>query len=129
MAIPKKNADPFVEQILATLTAEYQAVHPGARIDVYRYNPACILVRVIDPRYRGTHFTERGDDVWELLRQRLPEEVYCDIALLLLLTPEETETSDANWEFDNPTWTPGALVGSGKPSPALRRKPRGKHAS
>jgi hypothetical protein len=44
---------------------------------------------------------EREPAVWKLLHQ-LPEEVFVNITMLLLLTPAETEDSLASQEFDHP---------------------------
>jgi len=95
----KKN-DVEVQQILDVL-AEYRHTHPKAQIDARRRNPVSIRIRIIDPDFRGLNWVEREPEVWKLLK-KLPEEVFVNITMLLLLTPEETETSFANMEFENP---------------------------
>ena len=47
---------------------------------------------------------DRDDQIWEILG-KLSEDVQSQITLVLLLTPEETKTSFANMEYDNPTRT------------------------
>ena len=43
----------------------------------------------------------RESAIWKLLHQ-LPEEVFVNITMLLLLTPEETAHSLASQEFEHP---------------------------
>lgn len=122
MAVSRTKSDPQVKQILAALERAYQPMHPQARIDAYRYNSACILVRIIDGDFSGKSVSERDEPVWEMLQKHLPEKVFCEISLLLLLTPKETQTSVMNWEFENPTPTPGSIGWNGKTS-SRRRQP------
>jgi hypothetical protein len=44
---------------------------------------------------------EREPEIWELLQQ-LPDDVFVNITMLLLLTPEEAEKSFASQEFEHP---------------------------
>ena len=46
-------------------------------------------------------WVDREPEVWKLL-EKLPEDVFANITMLLLLTPEETKNSFANMEFENP---------------------------
>ena len=73
-------------QILDILTA-YERAHPQAQIEGRRHNPVSIRLRIIDPDFRGMDRIEREPAIWKLL-SKLPEEVFVNITMLLLLTPE-----------------------------------------
>ena len=92
--------DTQVQQVLDILTA-YERAHPQAQIEGRRHNPVSIRLRIIDPHFQGMDRIEREPAIWKLLH-RLPEEVLVNITMLLLLTPEEAETSLASQEFDHP---------------------------
>ena len=102
MARRDRSAQPDgqVQQILDILTA-YERAHPQAQIEGRRHNPVSIRLRIIDPDFRGMDRIEREPVIWKLL-SKLPEEVFVNITMLLLLTPEETEHSLASQEFDHP---------------------------
>jgi len=102
MARSDRSAQPDgqVQQILDILT-EYERAHPQAQIEGRRQNPVSIRLRIIDPDFQGMDRIEREPAIWKLLSQ-LPEEVFVNITMLLLLTPEETEHSLASQEFDHP---------------------------
>jgi len=108
--VKRQNAksDAYVKQILDALEQRYKPDHPKAKIDAYRYNPASIRIRIIDPDFDGLDLVERDERVWPLLR-RLPEEVRADVSMLLLLTPKENKRSFGSWEFDDPTPPPPDL--------------------
>ena len=89
-----------VQQILDILAA-YERTHPQAQIEGRRHNPVSIRLRIIDPDFQTLDRIEREPDIWQLLR-KLPEEVFVNITMLLLLTPEEAEHSFASQEFDHP---------------------------
>jgi hypothetical protein len=103
MAARKAKPDSHVSLILDTLARTYLPAHRQAVIDAYRYNPACVRVRIIDPDFAGQDWLEREEPFRKTL-WALPEETFSQISLLLLLTSEEAESSDANREFENPTW-------------------------
>ena len=92
--------DRQVQQILDILAA-YERTHPQAQIEGRRHNPVSIRLRIIDPDFQTLDRIEREPDIWQLLR-KLPEEVFVNITMLLLLTPEEAEHSLASQEFDHP---------------------------
>jgi hypothetical protein len=92
--------DVHVQQILDALT-EYERIHPLAQIEGRRQNPVSIRLRIIDPDFQGMDRIAREPEIWKLLR-KLPEEVFVNITMLLLLTPEEAEHSFASQEFDHP---------------------------
>ena len=94
------HPDVQVQQILDILT-EYERAHPQAQIEGRRHSPVSIRLRIIDPDFRGRDRIEREPEIWTLL-QRLPEEVFVNITMLLLLTPEEAEKSYASQEFEHP---------------------------
>jgi hypothetical protein len=99
-----EKPDAEVQQILDVL-AEYQHIHKKAEIDVRRRHEVSIHIRIIDPDIRGLNRVERYPEVGKILR-KLPGEVYADITLLLLLTPEEAPNSLANMDFENPIVPP-----------------------
>jgi hypothetical protein len=78
------------------------------RTDAYRYNPASIRVRVIDPRFVGLE-NERRYDLVEPWLNRLPEPILADIMSLLMLTPDEADPGRSsrlslqNLEFEDPS--------------------------
>ena len=80
---------------------KYVAAHPGAEVDLYRQNSASVRVRVVDPAFRGKSRSERHKVVWPILRE-LPEEVLGELSMLVLLPPEEKDTSLVSLEFDDP---------------------------
>jgi hypothetical protein len=94
------HPDTQVQQILDILT-EYECAHPQAQIEGRRHSPVSIRLRIIDPDFHGRDRIEREPEIWTLL-QRLPEDVFVNITMLLLLTPEEAEKSYASQEFEHP---------------------------
>lgn len=82
-----------IEQALRTEFSDVQA---------YRYNPASIRVRVIDEQFTGLSRVERHELAAACIRA-LPEEIQQDITVLLLLAPDETDTSMMNIEFEHPS--------------------------
>jgi stress-induced morphogen len=95
----KKN-DVDVQQIQDVL-AEYQRNHKEAQIDVRRRHEVSIRIRVIDPDFCGLDRVDREPEIWKLL-DKLPDEVYANITMVLLLTLDEAPNSFANMEFENP---------------------------
>ena len=102
--MPRSNGkQPFGDQrqqIIDALAA-YGKKHPKAKIDVQEPDWYSVRIRIIDPDFNGLDRVERDNKIWNLL-DRLPEEVRMNITLVLLLTPKETKTSLANFEFENP---------------------------
>jgi len=101
ITIPRGQLDDIVQGIVNALEP-YMADHPQAEIALYRQNSVSIRVRIIDPDFRGLTKQRRHTRAWRYLG-KLPEETQSDISLLLLLTPDETAKSFANFEFDDPT--------------------------
>lgn len=79
------------------------------QVDAYRYNPASIRVRVIDPRFEGLP-AEQRDAMVEPYLEQLPERTQADIMSLFtfapsefLQTPKTFRQVIANTEFDDPS--------------------------
>lgn len=56
--IPQESSDQAVKDIAAALEV-YEQAHPAATCFVYRYNPAAIRVKIIDPTFHGQFKGER----------------------------------------------------------------------
>ncbi len=95
-----KDVDVQVQQVLDVLD-QYKGDHPNARIKVCRQNSVSIRIRIVDRDFGGLDRVDREPAVWNLLKA-LPEEVFANITMLLLLAPDETEGSLANQEFEDP---------------------------
>jgi len=98
--ILRGTTDVVIDQITTALEA-YAADHPPARIDVYRQNSVSVRVRIIDPGFAGKGRPARSDLVWKYF-DCLDDEVQSDISTVLLLTPDESKQSFANFEFEDP---------------------------
>src|SRR5947209_727272 len=94
------KGDHYTDQVRDALR-HYESLHPGAQIETYRQNSVSVRVRIVDPDFAGVSRADRHEIVWSFL-EKLPEEVQSQVSLLLLLTPEETTSSLANFEFENP---------------------------
>jgi hypothetical protein len=105
--VPRGEIDASIQCILEALEA-YEADHPGARIELYRRNPASIRVRVIDEDFLGVSRSDRHNRVWSYL-QTLPDEVQSQVSLLIPVTAGAMKTSPASLEFDGPV---PAILGS-----------------
>ena len=94
------NGDAQIQQVLGVLD-QYRCDHSKALIDARRQNSVSIRIRIIDPDFKGLDRVDREPPVWNILKT-LPEEIFTNITMLLLLTPDETAGSLANKEFDDP---------------------------
>jgi stress-induced morphogen len=94
--------DPYMEAFAAALRP-YTDEHRSAEVEIFRYSPVSIRVRVIDPDFRGKSRSQRHHTVWPLLYP-LDEEVLGELTMLLLITPEERTSSMANRDFEGPTF-------------------------
>jgi hypothetical protein len=101
ITVSRGKADKAINQMIEVLKV-YQADHPAARIDLYRRNPVSVRIRIIDPSFAGATRSERSRAVWKYL-DALSDDAQADISAVILLTPEETEKSLANLEFEDPT--------------------------
>jgi len=102
----RKRQDSTTRLVYRTLREHFPELSQNIEDVVYRYNPASIRVRVIDPRFEGKSFREREKLIAGVLSS-LTEAVESDITLLLLLTAEEAQdpTDLMNLEFDDPSRT------------------------
>lgn len=116
MSARKPKTDRHVEQILEVLRQNYLPDHPKARIDAYRYDDACVRIRILDPDYAGTKLEERWKQLRRLL-EPLPEETRSDVGLMFLLTPKEAANryKQMNGEFEDHMPKPAPLDQNGKP--------------
>lgn len=97
---PNNGEDRQVEQIRHALS-RYAHDHPNAQIEVRRQNSVSIRVRIVDSEFSGLDRVDREPAIWNILKT-LPEEVFSNITMLLLLAPDETDRSLANREFEDP---------------------------
>ena len=97
-----KVVDKDSRRVLAVLREHYQPLHPDAAIEVYRYNSACIRIRIISPHFADERWGARDREVWPLLRAHLDDDLMSQISLVLLLAPDEQAGSVMNAEFDDP---------------------------
>jgi hypothetical protein len=94
----KPDADvKAIRDVLAT----YKAEHPRARIEVRRRYAVCIQVRIIDPDFKNMRLIDRDSMLWRVM-DSLPDEIVCQITMLLLLTPNEAKSPLAGMESDAP---------------------------
>jgi stress-induced morphogen len=97
-----KRIDDATQQIKELLADRYLPAHPQADIEVYRYNPVSIRIRIVDTDFEGKSIPQRSRAVWKLLKA-LPEDVRADISVCLLITPNEQSSSPMNLEFEKPS--------------------------
>ena len=95
--VPRGKSDAAVKKIARKLES-YQTDHPEAEIEVYRYSPASVRVRVVDPAFHPMSRSDRSKYVWPLLRQ-LPEETLSEVSMVLLISPDEKASSPVSQEF------------------------------
>jgi hypothetical protein len=98
--IARGASDPVIDEIIEALK-RYEADHPGSQIDLYRQDPVSVRIRIIDSDLAGLNKIDRNKLVWAYL-DKISEETQSDISTLILLTPEETKKSFANFEFNDP---------------------------
>jgi stress-induced morphogen len=94
------KSDTILKRIAEQL-ATYEAEHRGSAAVLYRQNPAAVRIRIVDPSFSGLDRVERDDLVWKYLN-KLPANARADITVVLLLAPDELETSFANQDFEDP---------------------------
>jgi stress-induced morphogen len=102
MASATKLTDTVVSRIRDILETKYLPKHPRAVIDVYRHNSSSVRVRILDPDFARKDVTAREKMVWPVL-ETLPDNTLSDLAILLLLPPEDRESSLLSLEFDAPS--------------------------
>jgi stress-induced morphogen len=94
------QSDAALDAIAAAIEP-YERAHADAEVVIYRQNSVSIRIRIIDPDFNGMERADRHDAIWGLF-DGLSDDIQSQVTLLLLLTPEETSTSFANFEFDHP---------------------------
>ncbi len=100
ITIPHGTSDDVIDRIIEALKA-YEADHGNSQIDIYRQNSVSVRVRIIDPDFTGKNKVERSKEAWKYL-DVLSDDDQSDLSSLILLTPEETSMSFANFEFEDP---------------------------
>jgi stress-induced morphogen len=100
MAKIRGRSDDTLQAIAALLKA-YESQHAGSEAELYRQNPAAVRIRIVDPSFTGHDRIERDEIVWKYLSKLAPD-VRHDITVVLLLAPEELQTSFANQDFEDP---------------------------
>ncbi len=100
ISVRRGESDDVIQKIIPVLE-NYKVDHPQAQIDLYRQNSVSVRVRIIDPDFARQGKPQRSQQAWQYLDQ-LPEDVQGDISTVLLLTPDETKMSFANFEFEDP---------------------------
>jgi stress-induced morphogen len=95
-----EKTDRDVAQV-KTVLKKYESQHSAADVAVRRQNSVSIRVRIVDPDFAGVSRTERHEAVWRVLDE-LPEKIQSQLTMLLLLTPDEKNSSLANLEFEDP---------------------------
>jgi hypothetical protein len=98
-----KKRDRVSKQVEKVLLEHYTPTLPGARCEVYRHLSASIWIRVVHPSFQGKRIPERDEAIWEVIRKHLPKEIIGCITVVLLLAPDEMESSGMNDEFEHPT--------------------------
>ena len=94
------QTDESQERVLEALKG-YEAKHPRAKLEIKRQNSVSIRIMIVDSYFKSMSRADRHDYVLKYLEE-LPDEVFGDITMLLLLTPEETKKSLAFMEFVDP---------------------------
>lgn len=99
MATQSRRRVEAVWAIRNILQTHFHLDHPQAVIDVYRYNSACVRIRIIDPSFAGMEIQDREQMVWPIL-ERLPDEIVGQISVLLTIPPEERDDWSLSRDFD-----------------------------
>src|SRR5438045_2706506 len=94
----QNKVDKSAQAVIDLLRAEYGSKHPRAKIEAYRYNPASVRVRIIDPDFKGIDPIDREELVWPII-DRLPDGIISDITALVLITPTERMRTPMSLEF------------------------------
>ena len=93
--------DELTEKVKKVLD-EYEQRYSGAIANLYRQNPASIRIRIVDKQFVDWSKGKRHDHAWKFIADRLSEDDIQEISVLLLLTPDEQQSSLMNFEFDDP---------------------------
>jgi hypothetical protein len=98
--IPRGKSDGIIEELKKALS-RYESDHPGAKIELYRQNSACVRIRIIDRGFAKMSRKERNDYLWKYF-DILSDDAQGEISMLLALTPTEAKKDLVNCEFDDP---------------------------
>ena len=110
---PSADVDDGVRHCVAVLE-RYVTDRPGACAEVYRHGRYSIRIRVVWDGFRRTPAGSRIIPFLDTVKA-LPDEVISDIALVVLVTPQELGRGHLNEEFDNP-YTPELKPAGPQPS-------------
>ncbi len=99
MPVDIKGAADAVTEAIAGALQTYTKAHSAAKGVVYRYSPVSVRARIIDTDFHGKSRSERHKIVWPLV-YALDEDTLGELTMLLLITPDELETSLANQDFE-----------------------------
>jgi stress-induced morphogen len=81
---------------------QYEASHSGAIATLYEQTPGAVRVRIVDERFANVSKSNRHEEVFKFLADRLDDDTIEEISILLLLSPSEQNSSFLNQEFDDP---------------------------
>ena len=97
----KKSQDRYLDAVEKAL-GEFKAQYPEAVPESYRQNSASIRIRIISPAFFRKSKSYRHELVQGFLKNRLSEDEFQEISMLLLLAPGEESDSLLNLEFNDP---------------------------
>ena len=100
---PRPELDDGVRQC-AKVLERFIGEHPTARAEMYRHGRYSLRLRVTWQGFHGVEVSQRQKLFFKYLTP-LPGEVFADIALVVLSTPQEHNNSVGSDEFDNPAPT------------------------
>lgn len=96
------DADPAVVTLAAALQ-RYNEKHPAATCAIYRYNPAAIRIKIVDPAFHGQSKGDRHDYALGFFED-VPEDVLEELTMLLCLAPGERGLMEAVFETPPPSY-------------------------
>lgn len=102
MATVTRGSRDVVVERMAKALEEFEATHPGASASLYRQNSASIRVKIVDAGFKGMSKGQRHDRIWDYLGAKLGEDEMQEISILLLLAPDEVNSSFLNVDFEDP---------------------------
>lgn len=96
------HSDPAVLTLAAALQ-RYNEKHPAAACTIYRYNPAVIRIKIVDPIFRGQSLGARHDYAWGFFED-VPEDVLAELCVLACLAPGENGLMAAAFDAPPPSY-------------------------
>jgi len=94
--------DKISRQVESVLREHYLPRLNGAQLDVYRAYATSVWIRVIHPSFSGRTIPDRGNAIWTVIVELLPDDLVSLITCCILITPDELD-SPANIDFENPS--------------------------